>query len=493
MVDSAWGDVRVVLPRKHSGRLPRFYLAGALAIVSVLLCLPGCSDPGLEVWHTEKLSAEFTASKSEQIVSFDDYRRLEDELFEQLEEEVYSRTETGPGHALERYSAGSAADPQRWRPNWNRSFEFTVDTPVGGVLLLHGMSDSPYSLRALGEKLNEQDYQVVGLRLPGHGTAPSGLTTVSWQDMGAAVKLAMEHLGARLGQKPIHIIGYSTGAPLALDYVLDAEQSAVVMPASLVLVSPAIGISPAAALATWKRRLSLLPGLEGLAWLQIQPEFDPYKYNSFPTNAAEQVHLLTRSVARRMAARSQSSAESEFPPILVLKSAIDATVSTDAVIDNLFAHLAANRHELVLFDINRFAMKASLLISSPAVLTTRVTDDETLPFQLTLVSNENAETTTVVARHKAPFSSEFSSIEPLPLAWPRGVISLSHVALPFPTDDPLYGQRPPDNEDVLFLGEMAIQGERGLLKLPADWLLRLRYNPFYSYLEWRVLDWVSDQ
>ena len=58
------------------------------------------------------------------------------------------------------------------------------------------------------------------------------------------------------------------------------------------------------------------------------------------------------------------------------------------------------------------------------------------------------------------------------------MISLSHVALPFPPDDPLYGQRPPDNEDVLFLGQMAIQGERGLLKLSSDWLLRLRHDPF---------------
>ena len=39
---------------------------------------------------------------------------------------------------------------------------------------------------------------------------------------------------------------------------------------------------------------------------------------------------------------------------------------------------------------------------------------------------------------------------------------------------------------------MAIQGERGLLKLPSDWLLRLRHNPFYDYLERRVLEWVDD-
>jgi alpha-beta hydrolase superfamily lysophospholipase len=470
------------------------YLTFAVLIGTItLLYTQGCSGPALKPWHTEKLDAEFTAEKADEIKSFDDYRRLEDEVFAQLEEQVYTSTETGPEYALVRYSTGSAADPQQRQPNWNRSFEFNADRPAGGVLLLHGMSDSPYSLRALGEALNQRGFQVLGLRLPGHGTAPSGLTSVSWQDMAAAVRLGMEYLSARVGVKPIHVIGYSTGAPLALNFALDAEQgSAAPMPASLVLISPAIGISPAAALAKWKRRLSIMPGLGGLAWLQVQPEFDPFKYNSFATNAGEQVHRLTRSVARRIAARGESASTGVLPPILILKSAVDATVSTNAVVERLLRHLAPNRNELVLFDINRFAMKSTLLVSDPGPLTARVMDDETLPFAVTLVTNENPESATVTARHKAPFSAQISSTELLSLAWPRGVISLSHVALPFPPDDPLYGQRPAGNDDVLFLGEMAIQGERGLLKIPADWLLRLRYNPFYDYLEQQVLDWVTD-
>ena len=41
------------------------------------------------------------------------------------------------------------------------------------------------------------------------------------------------------------------------------------------------------------------------------------------------------------------------------------------------------------------------------------------------------------------------------------------------------------------LGLIIDQGERGLLKLPADWLVRRRHNPFYDYLEQRVLEWVG--
>jgi alpha-beta hydrolase superfamily lysophospholipase len=444
------------------------------------------------LWHNENLTEEFTAAKADEIRTYDDYLQLEDRLFAQLEEKVYAPTATGPEYALVRYSSGSASDPQKRLPNWNRSFEFAVNRPVGGVMLLHGMSDSPYSLRALGEALNRHDYWVIGLRLPGHGTAPSGLTRLRWQDMAAAVRLGMTHLAASVGQKPIHIVGYSTGALLAINFSLDAlEGNDLPVPASLVLISPAIGVRAAAALAKWRRRLSHLPGLGGFAWLSVLPEFDPYKYNSFATNAAEQVHGLSRFVARRIAARARSGPKEILPPTLVFKSTVDATVSTDAVVDRLLKHLKPDRHELVLFDINRFAAKSKLLISDPAPFTERLMADDSLPFVVTLVANENPESRSVLARSKPSFSTEASKVEPLNLAWPRGVISLSHLALPFSPVDPLYGQGPPREEDILFLGQMAIQGELDLLRIPYSFLLRLRYNPFYDLLETRTLEWFD--
>lgn len=472
--------------QRHLGRIACSLLLGAIALNS-----QGCGS-NLQPWHTEDLTEEFTAEKAEEVGTFNGYRQLEDKLFAQLQEQVYERVGTGPEYDLVRYSAGSAADPQARKPNWNRTFELPAHAPVGGALLLHGMSDSPYSLRALAEALNRRNYWVIGLRLPGHGTAPSGLTSITRQDMAAAVRLAMEHLAAKVGPKPIHIAGYSTGAALALDFALNAlAGSAAPVPASLILISPAIGIHPAAALAGFKDGLSVLPGLKGLAYAQILPEFDPYKYNSFATNAGAVVHRLTRSVARRIAARARSNPSAVLPPTLVLKSTVDATVSTEAVVDSLLNRLAPNRHELVLFDINRFAVKSTLLVSDPRSLTDRLLGNERLPFTFTLVTNEDPESAVVVARRKPPFSAVASETALLDATWPVDVISLSHVALPIPLDDPLYGQRPPTNKDVLFLGQMPIQGERGLLKLSGDWLLRLRYNPFYTFLEQRAVEWIA--
>ena len=466
-------------------------ILGFVLGVVVLYVGKARSGPDLEVWHTAKLTAEFTARDLDEVASFDDYLDLEEELFAQLDQKVYSRVDTGADHELVRYSSGSASDPRRWQRNWNRTFELTAADPVGGVLLLHGMSDSPYSLRALGEELNDHDFWVVGLRLPGHGTAPSGFKTAKWEDMAAAVRLGMSHLESKVGPHGTHIIGYSNGAPLAIDFTLEAmDGEASPTPRSLVLISPAIGVTRTAALAKWQRRIAVLPGLEKLAWTGIQPEYDPFKYNSFTTNAGEQVFRLTRRVARAIEKRAGDGLIEGFPPTLAFLSAVDATVSVDAVVDNLLEHLAPNRHELVLYDINRRRIAKSVLVSDPGPLTARLMGDDSLPFALTLITNSDGESSEVVTRSKMARSSRVST-EGLDASWPPGTISLSHVALPFPPDDPLYGRGPAPDEEIVFLGHLDVRGERNLLRFPADWLMRLRHNPFYDYQEARILDWLG--
>jgi len=465
----------------------------AIGTLAVMMMVQGCGGPPLQPWHTERLTEEFTVQKADRIRTLQDYWKLEDRLFTELEEKVYARVDTGPAFELVRFSPGSAADPFMRNPNWNRTFELNAPEPVGGVLLLHGMSDGPYSLRALGEYLQQQGYTVVGLRLPGHGTAPSGLKYITMEDMSAAVRVAMAHLAGELGARPIHMVGYSNGATLALEYSIEAMEGNVSpTPASLVLISPSIRVHAAAALASFKDGLAAVPGLGKLAWLNIVPEFDPFNYNSFATNAGDVTHRLTRSVESRVAARARTNPDRVLPPVLVFKSTVDSTVNTDAVVDSLLKLLKPNRHELVLFDINRSAAIAKLLIDDPAPLTDRLMAEDDLPFAVTLISNESEESTAVVARYKAPFSASASTIEPLGLAWPSGVVSLSHIALPFPPDDPLYGQSPPETGDVLFLGDMAIRGERGMLRLDPEWLLRQRNNPFYDYLEERALQWFHE-
>jgi len=468
-------------------------LFGAVAAIIIAYVLWARGQPPLQLWHQVHLDEDFTAARAGEVTSLDDYLALEARVFEELDAKVYAQTPTGPSERLDRFSPGSASDPRQRQPNWNRTFELIPDEPIGGVLLLHGMSDGPYSLRAIGQALHDQGYRVLGLRMPGHGTAPAGLLTVTWEDMAAATRLGARHLAAAVGGKPIHLIGYSTGAALALDYTLEAkDDGALALPASLVLVSPAIGITPMATLTRWFDLMGKLPGLKQLAWTSLVPEFDPFNYNAFTANASLQVHRMTRATTRRLRRLAAAGPIEDFPSTLVLLSVVDATVSPRAAADNLLRLLAPDAHELLLYDINRYALTSPLIVTDTAALTEQLMADATLPFAITLVGNESDRGRRVIARYKAPLSADIETADTLSGAWPDDTIALSHVDLPFPPDDPLYGLYPPQTPGQVFLGQLAIRGERGVLKVPAQWLLRLRHNPFYDYQERRVLGWIGE-
>ena len=81
---------------------------------------------------------------------------------------------------------------------------------------------------------------------------------------------------------------------------------------------------------------------------------------------------------------------------------------------------------------------------------------------------------------------------PLPLAWPRELFSLSHVALPFPIDDPLYGYLANVTADgPVALGLLSPRGERAVLTVPIEVLMRVSSNPFFPYLAERLSAWVQ--
>ena len=64
-------------------------LLGGFSVLIVLFVLYLESRPDLKVWHEARLDAEFTAESPVQ--SFADYLALEERLFDQLEERVFSR------------------------------------------------------------------------------------------------------------------------------------------------------------------------------------------------------------------------------------------------------------------------------------------------------------------------------------------------------------------------------------------------------------------
>ena len=107
-------------------------------------------------------------------------------------------------------------------------------------------------------------------------------------------------------------------------------------------------------------------------------------------------------------------------------------------------------------------------------------------YRVRFITNASAEAAATVERITEAGTSEESVVE-TGLAWPPLVYSLSHVALPFPVSDSLYGLAPDRRENYgLNLGTLVVRGERDVLAVGLPLLLRLQSNPFFPYLAARV-------
>lgn len=464
-------------------------IAGAVLTLIIVAVVYLEKRPDLSAWHLADLDEEFTVNSD--VSSFTEYLALEDRLFRQLDELVYEQIEPAERTNINRFNRGSLADPQRWSPNWNRSYELQVESPRAAVLMLHGMSDSPYSLRNMAERLHASGAYVLGLRIPGHGTAPSGLVEVTWQDMDAAVHLAMRHLKAQSNGQPLYIVGYSNGAALAVNYTLETLADPTLPRISrLALLSPEIGISKVGALAVWQARLGHLLGLEKLAWNEILLEYDPFKYGSFAVNAGDVVYRLTNEIQKRITRLTKSGQIAEMPPTLSFSSVVDATVRAPDLIANLYNRLPEGGHELVLFDINRIAGMEPIMKWRPDQIISAFRQDTDRTYAFKLVTNGNDFGEAVVQRTMLPGESRLSE-SPLDMVWPEELYSLSHIALPFPPGDPLYGGEPEVPSPGISLGNIVLKGERGALYISPSQMLRIRWNPFYPFLEDTVVSFFG--
>lgn len=112
-----------------------------------------------------------------------------------------------------------------------------------GVLLCHGLSGSPASMRPWGEHLAAQGYTVDVPRLPGHGTSVAECNMTRWDDWFAEDERALLALAERCDT--VFVGGLSMGGALALHL---AQQHPDIV-RGLMLVNPAIATDdPAAAL-----------------------------------------------------------------------------------------------------------------------------------------------------------------------------------------------------------------------------------------------------
>jgi len=459
-------------------------------IVLVFAVQARINHPDLRAWHRIVLREEAGAQNPAALESFEAYKRQEDKLFAELRERIYSRSEadTSP---LGRYNPRSVVAELALDTPYNRSYELApAGEPRGSVLLMHGLSDSPYAMRGIAELFQSQGFYVVALRLPGHGTVPSGLRDVRWQDWYAAVVAAAKYAAARGGNgKPFYIGGFSTGAALATLYsTRSLDDTQLPRPLGLYLVSPAIGIPPSAVLTNVISGLAFIPAFEKSRWLDVFPEYDPYKYNSFPVNAAKQIHTLTRVLADALDDAGERGRLADMPRVVAFQSIVDSTITAREVARGLLARFPHADHELVVFDVNRIDAVQGLIAPGPLEDLERIRNATDVPYRVTLIASSSPGTRAVAAYTREAGAAEVSKTE-LGLEWPASVFSLGHVALPFPADDPVYGiELPPDAKPKFNLGSMAVRGESGALVLSLGAFSRLRCNPFFDVVRGKILE-----
>ena len=452
------------------------------------------NGPALQPWHTfvpHELSAD-------QIDATDwtSYLAHEDEIMASVRAEVSQKLPPNERVAINRYFEASPVYPAHFAHDWNRSYVMEPDgKPVGVVVLLHGLTDSPYSLRHLAQHYRDRGFVAIGVRMPGHGTVPAGLTAARWEDWMAATRLAVREARRRVpAPGPLQLVGFSNGGALAMKYSLDAlEDPELARPDRILLLTPMIGITRFARFAGLAILPAVLPPFAKAAWLSVLPEFNPFKYNSFPVNGARQSFRLTDALQAQIQRLARASRLGGLPPIITFQSVIDFTVSTPAILTGLYSYLPDNGSEIVLFDVNRTLKFSPLLRESSYVAVDRLTPTTPQTFRFTVITNAGEDMDATVERSIAPGELK-SEVRPLNLPYPPGIFSLSHLAIPIPMDDPLYGMQPDPRtkgEYGYSLGAMDARGERGALIVDQDFLTRLPCNPFFPYLLGRVDDGID--
>lgn len=148
-----------------------------------------------------------------------------------------------------------------------------------GVLVQHGFTGNPASMRPWAQDLAERGYAVEMPLLPGHGTRWQDLNKVTWDDWVATVEGALDKLVAE--NDAVVAVGLSMGGALCLRLAADHGDDL----AGIVVVNAAVD--------TLRKDVKLLPVLKhavpampGIANDIKKPGADEHGYPMTPLRAA---------------------------------------------------------------------------------------------------------------------------------------------------------------------------------------------------------------
>lgn len=214
-------------------------------------------------------------------------------------------------------------DENKYHRNSNGRYE-------KGILLIHGLSDSPYLMRAVARHFQARGFLVRCVLLPGHGTVPGDLLRVTYREWVRATEYGVHQM--KLHVEKLYMGGFSTGGALCVREALNDREIK-----GLILFSPALGIkSPWAFMADFLKIFR--------DWLGNESDDRDYaKYESFTVNAGAQIYHLTREIDAAFASGKRLDM-----PVFTVLSADDISVDTSKAIDVFKSRVTSERSVLVL-------------------------------------------------------------------------------------------------------------------------------------------------
>ena len=214
---------------------------------------------------------------------------------------------------VNRYFAGSPIYPGHFKQDWNRSYILEPDgPPVGAVVLLHGLTDSPYSLRHVARALSRPRASSPSRSgCPRHGTVPAG------PDRRRMGGLGRRHAARGARGAPAHRPVQAAASRRLLQRRRAGDEvcarrdwtiERLPRPDRLILISPMIGITQFARFAGLAGLPALLPGLRQGGVARHRAGVQPVQVQLVPgQRRAPVVPLLTRALQDRVARASRAT------------------------------------------------------------------------------------------------------------------------------------------------------------------------------------------
>jgi carboxylesterase len=190
----------------------------------------------------------------------------------------------------------------------------SVGEGATGVLLLHGFTSNPSSMRPLAEKLSANGFAIEMPRLPGHGTNWRDLSRTGWRDWARESISGFEALRSRTRRQVV--LGLSMGGTLGLHLAQTRGDDL----AGLVLINPAVMTRDPRLKLLWLAKW-VVPTMPGIGNDIAKPDQEEMAYSRVPLKALASMLELQRIV--------RDNLERVTVPTLVLTSRDDHVVSTD--------------------------------------------------------------------------------------------------------------------------------------------------------------------